>query len=140
MVVLSNTTAQTLTPGQSLTFDTLKQTGCSEYVSGTGASQVFLKENGLYLVDFSANIGGPTAATPVQLQLEVNGGPQPETLRISVPAAATTDLNAVSFATAVSTAANCCFDLGSVSLTITNTGANSVIVGVGSSFRIIRVG
>lgn len=138
MVVLSNTAAQTLAAGQSLTFNVLKQTGCSEYIDGSGSSQVFLKPNGVYLVDFSTNVSSAAAATPVQLQLEMNGAPQAETLRVTTPAAADT-LEPLSFATAVDTKANCCFSLGTVSLTVTNTGTNAITVD-NPAFRIVRVG
>lgn len=139
MVVLSNTTAVTLTTGQSLTFDSIKKSGCSEYVGASGSTQVFLKPNGMYLVDFTATVTGTTAAAPVQLQLEVNGAPQPETLR-QVTITAAGDLHTLAFGTAVSTAGNCCFDIGAPSLTVTNTGVNPITINPGSAFRVVRVG
>lgn len=139
MVVLYTTTTQTLTTGQSVTFNGLRKTGCSEYVRGTAPQQVFLKPDGLYLLDFSGDVTGATAATPVQIQAELSGAPIPETLRTSVPAAAN-DLNSVSAATAVSTAANCCFDLGSLNVTVTNTGVNPITIGPGFALRIVRAG
>lgn len=139
MVVLSNTTAQTLAAGQSLTFNSLKQSGCSELVEGSGSTQVYLKSNGMYLVDFSATVTGTTAAAPVQLQLEVNGAAQPETLR-EVTITTAGDLHTLAFGTAVSTAGNRCFSIGTPSLTITNTGTNPITVNPGFSFRVLRVG
>lgn len=139
MVVLSNTTAQTLTTGQSLTFDSLRQTGCSEYFTGSGSSQLFLKQNGTFLVDFTATVTGTTAAAPVQLQLEVNGAPRAETLR-QVTITAAGDLHTLAFGTAVGTTGNCCFDIGAVSITVTNTGVNPITINPGSAFRVARVG
>lgn len=139
MLVLSNTAAQTLAAGQSLTFNAIKQSGRSELVTGSGTSEVFVKDGGMFLVDFTATVTGTTAAAPVQLQLEVNGSPQTETLR-QVTITAAGDLHTMAFGTAVSTASPCGFNIGSPSLTITNTGANPITVNAGFSFRIVRVG
>lgn len=139
MLVLSNTTDVTLTTGQSLTFDSKRQSGCSEYFPDSPSAQVFLKPNGLYLVDFSGTVTGTTAAAPVQLQLQVNASPVAETLR-QVTITAAGDLHTLAFGTGVSTAGNCCFNIGSPSLTITNTGTNPITINAGSAFRIGRVG
>lgn len=139
MVVLYTTTEQTVQPGQSVVFQAYRQTGCSEYVPGTPTSQVYLKPNGLFLLDYSGNVGGTTAATAVQLQVTSNSAAIPETLRTSVPAAVG-DLNSISAATGVSTTANCCFNLGAESLSVTNTGTTPIVIGVGFALRIGRVG
>lgn len=138
MVVLTNAASQVLEAGQSLVFDSLRQTGNSEYVPGTGSSQVFLRPNGLYLVDFSANVTNATAATLVQLQAELNGSPLNETLRGFTPSAIGA-IGVVGFSTAISTAAGCNFSLGALSLTITNTGDQPVTV-TNPTLRIGRVG
>lgn len=139
MIVLYTTTTQTLTTGQSIVFQGVRKTGCSEYVPGTNPSQVYLAPNGQYLVDYSGDVGGSTAATPVQLQVTANGSAIPETLRTSVPAAVG-DLNAISAGTGVSTKANCCFSIGTASLSVTNTGTNPIVIGPGFTLRIGRVG
>lgn len=133
MIVLSNLTAQTLAPGQSLIFDdVILHTGCGEcHRKNTGA--VKLRANGIYEASYGANIGGPTAATPVQLSLTLGGETLPETTAISVPAAVT-DLNNVARETRIK---NCCGDYDRVQLT--NTGANSVNVGAGAVLVLSRV-
>lgn len=132
MIVLSNTTEQTLAPGQSITFDeVILHSGCGE-CHRKNTSSVKLRANGVYIVAWSGNIGGPTAATPVQLSVSLGGSPLLETTMISVPAAVA-DRNNVSTQTRVK---NCCGDYDRV--TITNTGENSVIVAPNSSFVIDR--
>lgn len=133
MIVLSNSAEQTLAPGQSLTFDdVIWQSGCAE-CHRTNSASVKLRANGLYDVSFHANVGGPTAATPVQLTIELGGEPLLETTMISVPAAVG-DFNNVSAGTRVK---NCCGDYDRI--TVTNTGANSVIVAANSALVIGRV-
>lgn len=139
MLVVSNTAAVTLAAGQSLTFNAVKQTGKSELVRGSGSSEVFLRDGGLYLVDFTATVTGTTAAAPVQLQLLVNGVAQPETLR-QVTITAAGDLHTIAFSTGVSTNAPCGFNMSSPSLTVTNTGTNPITVNPGWALRVGRVG
>lgn len=132
MIVLSNTTEQTLAPGQSITFDdVILHSGCCE-CHRNNTSSVKLRSNGIYRITFSGNIGGPTAATPVQLSFTLTGVTLPETTMISVPAAVG-DRNNVATETRVK---NCCGDYDRIS--VTNTGANSVIVAPGTSFVIDR--
>lgn len=133
MIELSNTTEQTLAPGQSITFDdVILHTGC-DVCHRNNTNSVKLRANGVYDVDFHANIGSPTAATPVQLQVTLGGtSPLPETIMQNTPAAIT-DRNNVGTSTAFK---NCCGDFDRLS--VTNTGANSVIVAPGSSFKIGR--
>ena len=135
MVLLTNTVTEA---GQSVTCDSLRKTGNSEYVNGSGSSQVFLRAGGLYLVDFNANVTNADAATAVQLQLELNGSPLPETLRIFTPSAINA-VGTIAFSTAVSTAAGCNFNLGSLSVTVTNTGDATVTVS-NPALRIGRIG
>lgn len=133
MIVLSNTTEQTLAPGQSIVFDdVILHSGCGE-CHRNNTSSVKMRANGNYNLFFAANIGGPTAATPVQLSIQVGGSTLPETTAISTPAAVA-DRNNVARAT---TFKNCCGDYDRV--TVTNTGANSVIVGANSVLRVYRV-
>lgn len=71
-------------------------------------------------------MGGPTAATPVQLSITLGGEVLKETTAISVPAAVG-NRNNISRQTRIK---NCCGDFDRVALT--NTGANSIIVGANS--------
>ena len=57
MIVLSNSTAQTLTPGESLIFDnTVIQSGCAEHHADNSASVLMLKP-GMYEIHFTGNVG-----------------------------------------------------------------------------------
>lgn len=132
MIELSNTIEQTLQPGQSLVFDeVILKAGCCEcHRNNTGS--VKLRNNGVYALSFSGNIGGETAATPVQLSLSLSGSTLPETTMISIPAA-TTDRNNVSTSTRLR---NCCGDYDRVS--VVNTGTVPVIVAPNSAFIVER--
>lgn len=133
MILLSNTTEQTLAPGQSITFDdVLLHSGCGE-CHRRSTNSVKLRANGVYDIFFHANIGSPTAATPVRLQITLGGDtPLPETIMQNTPAAIT-DRNNVGTATSLK---NCCGDFDRVF--VTNTGSDPVIVAAGSSLKIAR--
>lgn len=132
MIVLSNSTAQTLAPGQSLVFDRkIMQAGCGE-CHRANTSSVKMRFHGDYLVAFSGNISAGVAATPVQLAIEASGSILPETTMISETVIAT-DVNNVATMTAVK---NCCGDYDR--LTVTNTGTNNVTVSANSSFVVMR--
>lgn len=131
MIVLSNSTEQTLLPGQSITFDTVKlHSGCGE-CHRPGSSAVKMRCQGIYEIAFSGNIGG-TVAGPVQLSIEVGGEVLTETTMIST-AGAVGDLNNVSTETRVR---NCCGDYDKV--TVTNTGTSDVVVGANSALVVGR--
>lgn len=133
MIILSNTTAQVVQPGQAITFDTVVlHTGTGE-CHRPGTSSVKMKANGIYEVFFGGNIGATTATTDVQLNIQIGGETLPETNMISTTAAAG-DLNNVSAKTAIK---NCCCDYDR--LTVVNTGTVAVNIGAGSSFFIKRV-
>lgn len=73
MIKLSNTTAQTLTPGQAITFDrVIFKSGCAE-CHRANTSSVKLRANGTYEVAFSANIGATAATTAVELSILLGG-------------------------------------------------------------------
>lgn len=130
MIVLSNETAQTLLPGQSMTFnDVLLHTGCGEcWRKNTGA--VKLRANGAYEVHFSANIDGATADGPAQLALTLGDAVMPETTMQS----SATGVNNVATATAIK---NCCGDYDRVS--VRNTGTTTVTVSANPVLYIKRV-
>lgn len=132
MIVLSNTTEQTLQPGQSINFDEVVMAAgtCECHRRNTGS--VKMRSNGIYEVSFHGNIGGETAATPVQLALTLGTSPLLETTMISVPAAVT-DRNNVGASTRIR---NCCGDYDRVS--VTNTGTVPVVVAANSSFIVER--
>lgn len=135
MIELSNMTAQTLQPGQALTFDkVLLKTGCCECFNSMMPTSVKLKVNDshtIYDLEFHANITADPAAT-VQLAIAVGGSPLPQTAMNATPAAAGTLIN-VSAGTYLR---NCCSDLDRVS--VVNTGTAPLTVAPNSSFRIVR--
>ena len=134
MIVLSNTIAQTLAPGQSLTFDTvMMHTGCAECHRNNSGAVILRAEKAIYEIQFGANIGAE-APGDAQLSIGVSGVPLPETTMISATAAAG-DLNNVSADTAVRT----CCGSGGESVVITNTGTTTITVGANPCLFIKRV-
>lgn len=132
MIELSNTIEQTIQPGQSIVFDeVILKSGCCE-CHRKNTSSVKLRNNGIYAISFYGNIGGETAATPVQLAIQLGGSTLPETTMISVPAAVA-DRNNVAASTRLR---NCCGDYDRVS--VTNTGTVPVIVAPNSAFIVER--
>lgn len=133
MIILSNTTDQTIQPGQAITFNTVVlHTGNGE-CHRPGTSSVKMKANGIYEIFFSGNIGAATQTTDVQLHIALGGEVLAETRMISVSEAAG-DLNNVAAKTAVK---NCCCDYDRV--TVINTGTVPVNIGANPSFFIKRV-
>lgn len=123
MIVLSNSVAQVLAPGQSMTFDTvIMHTGCGECYRPNSGSVGLRSKSGVYEINAAANIGA-TVADAAQIAIQYDSSPLLETTMISQTAAAG-DLNNVSCTTAVRT---CCCDGGTV--TVTNTGTTSVNIG-----------
>lgn len=91
MVELTNTIAQTLQPGQSITFDrTVLLSGCgkAECRDEYNPTATQLKGNGIYEVLFNANVASPTANTAVSLAVQVNGVTLPETTMFATSVAA----------------------------------------------------
>ena len=133
MIELSNTTAQTIQPGQSLTFDTvILKSGCAE-AHRTNSGIITLRADcAIYEVHFAANVSG-TAAGPVQLAIALDGEPLTETTMISTVGAAG-DLNNVATAILVRTGCGCC---GRV--TVQNTGTAAAIVGANPALFVKRV-
>ena len=132
MIQLTNTGEQTLQPGQSATFDTVVlKTGCSE-THRLNSGLVRVKGGGCYEVSFSANITG-TAAGPVQLSIELDGEPMPETTIVNSIGTAG-DLENAATSTIFRTCCGCC-----ARLTVANTGTSVVTVGAGPSLSVKRV-
>lgn len=131
MVVLSNTTEQTLQPGQALVFERLvTSSGCGECARRGGP--VGLRSPGTYMITFHGNVTGATAALPVELSISVGGAPLAETEMIYTPAAA----NAVGNVGTQTYVLTC----GSGNnVTVTNTGENPIIVSPNTALTIIKI-
>lgn len=136
MIVLSNLTAQTIQPGQFVTFDrVIVKTGNCECYNRQLPTSVKLKaRGGVYGLGFSGNITSATAGEALQLAIAVAGQPLIETAMNSTPAAAN-DLNNVSTETRFVVS---CDDLDRVS--VMNTGATEVTLAPNSAFVIDRRG
>lgn len=136
MISVTNLTEQTLQPGQSITFDNVvsESNSCAErFRKGSTAIQT---SNGVFRADFNGNVGGTTAAAPVQLSVEIDGAPLIGSNMISTPAAVG-DLNNVS------SSGNYFFNaprFGGSNVTVTNTGVNPIVVAAGSKLSVMRVG
>lgn len=126
MIVLSNTTAQTIPVGQAITFNTtILHTGCAESQRANSGIAT-IRSNGIFAVAFSANVSGATAGTPVQLNIQLNGDSLLETTMISTPSAADA-LNNVATQTRVATG-NGCGCGNQVQITVVNTGTTDITV------------
>lgn len=133
MIELSNTTAQTIAPGQSLTFDTvILKSGCAETHRANSGIVMLRAKCAIYEVHFAANISA-TAAGTAQLAISLDGEPLPETTMINSIGTAGDPENAAT-ATLVRTDCGCC---GRIS--VTNTGTTSVIVSANPALFIKRV-
>lgn len=131
MVVLSNTTEQTLQPGQALTFDRLvTHSGCGECARSGGPVSLRFG-NSTYRVAWHGNVTGATAALPVELSIAVGGAPLAETEMIYTPTAANAVGN-VGTETYIQTCS------AGNSITVTNTGENPIIVSPNSALTVIR--
>lgn len=133
MIELSNTTAQTLEAGQSLTFNTtILKSGCAEAVRANAGIITLRAQCGIYEVHFAANVTS-TAAGPVQLAITLDGTPLPETTMISTVTTAG-DLNNVATATLIRMDCTC---IGRVS--VENTGTGPITIGANPALFVKRV-
>lgn len=132
MINVSNTIAQQLQPGQSITFDLVPlHTGCAEY-HREGSAVVSLKCQGsIYEIDFSANIGA-SAPGIAQLSVMLDGEALLEGTMISQTAAAG-DLNNVA------RPGIRVKNTGGVRISVSNTGTTAVTVAPGALLSIKRV-
>ena len=79
MIVLCNTTAQTLKPGESLIFDsTVIQSGCAEHHSDHSSSVIILKP-GMYEIHFTGNVAGIEDESTLRLGIRVGSNTLSET-------------------------------------------------------------
>lgn len=135
MIVLSNLAAQTIQPGQAVTFDkVIFQSGCGECYNRQLPKSVQLKTGSIYELAFSGNVTSDTAAAVLQMSIAIGGEPLVETAMNSVPAAAG-DLNNISTETRFGVS---CSGLRSAS--VINTGAVPVILAPNSAFVVERKG
>lgn len=139
MIVVSNTAAVVLTPGQAMTFDNvIWKSGCSESFRNAG-SAVRVAE-GVYDLSFNGNVTNADAATAVQLALAVDGSILPETTMISTPSAINA-LNNVAASTIIGNRANCCDpNPGRVSVTVVNSGTTNVTIAPNANLSVKRRG
>lgn len=135
MIVLSNSTTQTLLPGASITFDIeILHSGCGECHRKNSSAVTLRATGGTYEIQFHANIGSPTTGSASRLQILAGGEALPETIMDSTPYTASTEFNNVGAATAIK---NCCS--ATERITVANTGTTNVIVEPGSCLFIKRV-
>lgn len=134
MIALSNLTAQTLTTGQFITFDsTVLRTGSSAEGHRQSAPTVKLRVPGIYEVHFTGNVSSATAAAPVQLAITIGGSMVPGALMVSTPSAANTENNIHADAIVRNAGSEC------DTIAITNVGTNPVTVSAGSGLWVKRV-
>ena len=133
MILLSNSTTQTVQPGEAITFDleTFKS-GCCEY-HRQGSPAIKLKKCGVYELMFTGNVGGAAVGT-VQLQMEAGGEVLPETT-IIVTEDTVGSLDNVAAHTFFR---NCCGDYDRI--TIVNTGTVAAVIDANSAFTAKRLG
>lgn len=133
MIVLSNTTAQTLAVGQSITFNTVvMHTGTGE-CHRPNTSSVKMKNCGIYKMSFSGNVTAGTAGNVAQLVIEVGGEALPETTMKSTTGS-TNAYNNVATTTAFK---NCCDDYSRI--TVTNNGNVPVTIDANPVLFVKRV-
>lgn len=134
MIELSNSTAQTIPVGGTVTFDkVLLHSGCRECHNPMVPNSVKLRGKGIYDIEFHGNITSVAAGNVLQLAVAVAESPLPQTAMNATPAAAGTLVN-VSAGTYLR---NCCCDLDRVS--VRNTGTTPVVLAPNSSFRIAHL-
>jgi len=133
MIILSNSIAQTLAPGQSATFDTIvSHTGNAECFRPNSGAVRLRCRNAIYNVHCGANIGA-TAPGAAQIAVVFDGAPLLETTMISQTTTAG-DLNSVNRETFVNT---CCCNGGAI--TVVNTGTTEITIGTNPLLYIGRV-
>lgn len=133
MLLLSNLAAQTLQPGQAVTFDVVKiKAGCGECFNRQLPQSARLNGNGTWDLNFSGNVTSATAGDNVQLAIAVAGQPLTET---AMNRTITTANNLENIATATAYRV-CCCDANRVS--VINTGTVAVTLAPNSAFLIER--
>lgn len=135
MIILSNTTAQTIEPGQSITFNTVvMHTGNGE-CHRPGTSRVKLRNTGIYKLSFSGNVSTAAVGNVAQLNIALGGEVLPETTMKST--AATGGANAFNNVATTTAYKNCCGDYDQV--TVVNTGTVALTLDANPVLSIKRV-
>lgn len=135
MIQVSNTTAQTILPGQAVTFDKVSlHTGCGECFNRQVPTSVKLRGPvcSVYELHFNGNITSSTAGDVLQLSLAAAGTPLVETVMNATPAAAGTLVN-VSTSTLFQPG---CSDINRIS--VVNAGTTPITIAANSNFYIVR--
>ena len=133
MIKLTNLAAQTIQPGQSVTFSTImKRSGCAEcFRIGTGSVKL-CKRPASYEAVFQANVTTQEAGA-AQLSFQLSGDPLPESTAVRQIATAN-DFDSITLSDLISV--SCCdFDR----LTVVNTGTIPVVISTNPLFYVKRV-
>lgn len=141
MIVVSNTVAVTLTPGQAITFnDIVYQSKCCNSESFREPGTSVRAGVGVYELDFHGNVASATGGTPAQLNIVVDGASLSETTMISTPA--TADIfNNVSMSTIYGNQKTCANPFpGNFGVSVVNTGTDNITIAPGAHLSVKRVG
>lgn len=135
MIEVSNLTAQTLQPGQAITFDNvIHKSGCWECYSKQLPTSVKLKAPrcAQYDVEFSGNVSGAVGDI-LRLAIAIGGQPLSETEMRVIPSV---DPNSANVSTGTYIVMDC-MDLDRVS--VMNMGTTAIAIAPNSNLRIRRV-
>lgn len=133
MIQVTNTSPQTIQPGQSAVFDTtVLRVGNDTFFRPNGSAVTMRSKCSVYEVQFSANISS-TATGTVQLAIALDGEPIPETTMANSIGTAGDPENA-STATLVGTHGCCCGRLS-----VVNTGTEPAIINANPSLIVGKV-
>lgn len=132
MIVLSNTNAQTLTPGESLIFDnTVIQSGSAEHHADNSASVLMLKP-GMYEIHFTGNVAGVTDESTMMLGVRVGSNTLSETTMM------TTECLKECYSNVASATIVRCETKG-MDIGVTNIGTTPITIAPHSSIFVKRV-
>ena len=132
MIVLSNTNAQTLTPGESLIFDnTVIQSGCAEHHADNSASVLMLKP-GMYEIHFTGNVAGIEDESTLRLGIRVDSNTLSETTMMKTVCRKEYYSNV-----AAATIVRC--ETKGKDIGVTNIGAAPIVIAPHSSIFVKRV-
>lgn len=132
MIVLCNTTAQTLKPGESLIFDnTVIQSGSAEHHADNSASVLMLKP-GMYEIHFTGNVAGIEDDSTTKVAVRVGPNTLSETTMMK-----TVCLKEQYSNVAAATIVRC--GTKGTDIGVTNIGAVPIVIAPHSSIFIKRV-
>lgn len=132
MIVLCNTTAQTLKPGESLIFDnTVIQSGSAEHHADDSASVLMLKP-GMYEIHFTGNVAGVTDESTMMLGVRVGSNTLLETTMMNTACLKECYSNVAS-----ATIVRC--ETKGMDIGVTNIGTTPITIAPHSSIFVKRV-